>query len=116
MKVVNFIDKLAGFADLWSPKIIATYNENDIMLVKVKGEFVWHSHADTDDLFPVLKGEIDIEMRDQTVTLCAGELFVVPAGIEHRPVARKEAHLVLIEPSGTPNTGNRETAAYKKVL
>ncbi|HHB83373.1 MAG TPA: cupin domain-containing protein [Devosia sp.] len=83
------------------------------MVVKVLGEFVWHSHADSDDFFLVLKGEIDIELRDRTITLGVGEMFVVPAGVAHRPVAREEAHLMLIEPKGTPNTGNRETAATK---
>jgi len=84
--------------------------------VKVLGEFTWHSHPDTDDFFLVLDGEIDIELRDRTVTLKAGEMFVVPQGVEHRPVARQEAHLLVIEPSGTPNTGDPETAALKERL
>ncbi len=86
------------------------------MVVKVQGEFVWHSHAETDDLFLVLAGEIDIELRDQTITLGVGGMFVVPAGVEHRPVAKQEAHLLLIEPSGTPNTGNVQTAASKVII
>ena len=113
MSKVNLAEKLSNFGEHWSPKIVGNYNGNDIMVVKVQGEFVWHSHAETDDLFLVLKGEIDIELRHHTVTLREGEMFVVPAGVEHRPVAKQEAHLMLIEPSGTPNTGNPDTAAYK---
>ena len=86
------------------------------MVVKVLGEFVWHSHPDTDDFFLVLSGELQIELRDRTVTLGAGELFVVPAGAEHRPVARSETHLLLIEPRGTPNTGDPATAAPKVAI
>lgn len=113
MDKINLDDKLAGFTEHWSPRIVAGYNDNDVMVVKVEGEFTWHSHPDTDDFFLVLKGEIDVEMRDRTVTLGAGEMFVVPAGVEHRPVARTEAHLLLIEPRGTPNTGDPDTAATK---
>lgn len=93
---------------------MAGYNDNDVMVVKVQGEFNWHSHPDTDDFFLVLKGEIDIEMRDQTVTLGPGEMYVVPKGVEHRPVAREEAHVLLIEPRGTPNTGDYNTAVEKE--
>ena len=111
---VNLPDKLDSFSEHWSPRIVAQYNGNDIMVVKLEGEFVWHSHAETDDLFLVLDGELDIELRDRTVTLGPGELFVVPAGIEHRPVARRgEVKLLLIEPEGTPNTGDEATATAK---
>jgi mannose-6-phosphate isomerase-like protein (cupin superfamily) len=110
---VNLSQKLARFDDHWSPRIVASYNGNDVMVVKVKGEFNWHAHDDTDDLFLVLHGEIDIEMREGTVTLQAGEMFVVPRGVQHRPVARDEAHLLLIEPKGTPNTGDPTTAVMK---
>ncbi|MFK7939379.1 MAG: cupin domain-containing protein [Roseovarius sp.] len=113
MDKINLADKLSGFDQLWSPRIVAGYNDNDVMVVKVEGAFNWHSHADTDDFFLVLQGEIDIEMRDRTVTLQPGEMFVVPAGVEHRPVAHKQAHLLLIEPRGTPNTGDPATAATK---
>ena len=116
MKKVNLAQKLAGFTEHWSPKIVASFNVHDIMVVKVQGEFVWHSHADTDDVFLVLKGEIDIEMRDGTVTLGEGELFVVPVGVEHRPVARAEAHVLLIEPTGTPNSGDVATAVKKVAI
>ena len=111
---VNIPDKLASFSDHWAPKVIADYNGNDVCLVRVEGEFVWHSHEDTDDLFLVLDGELDIELRDRTVTLGPGELFVVPRGIEHRPCARRgEVKLLLIEPNGTPNTGDEATATAK---
>ncbi len=116
MTKVNLAEKLSAFSAHWSPHIVAAYNGNDVMVVKVEGEFTWHSHPDTDDFFLVLEGEIDIEMRDRTVTLGKGELFVVPKGVEHRPVARQEAHLLLIEPRGTPNTGDPETAAVKVAL
>jgi mannose-6-phosphate isomerase-like protein (cupin superfamily) len=113
MTPVNLAEKLAGFTERWSPRVVASYNGNDVMVVKVEGEFVWHAHPDTDDLFLVLAGEIDVQLRDRVVTLGPGELFVVPAGVEHRPVARAEAHLMLIEPAGTPNTGDPATAAPK---
>ena len=86
------------------------------MVVKARGEFVWHKHDETDDFFLVLKGHLVIEMRDGNVSLGPGELFVVPKGVEHRPVAREEVHLLLIEPSGTPNTGNAATAAARRVI
>ena len=113
---INLAEKLAGFSDHWSPRTIAQLNDYDVMVVKVQGEFVWHKHDETDDFFLVLKGELDIELRDRTVTLKPGELFVVPKGVEHRPVAREEVHLLLIEPSGTPNTGDAATAAPRKVI
>ncbi len=113
MQSINLAKKLATFSDHWSPKIVASYNGNDIMVVKVKGEFIWHSHDDTDDFFLVLDGRIKIEMQDGDVVLNAGDLFVVPRGVEHRPVAEDEAHLLLIEPGGTPNTGDAATAADK---
>ncbi|WP_353618428.1 MULTISPECIES: cupin domain-containing protein [Paracoccaceae] len=116
LQKVNLADKLAKVTEHWAPRIVAGYNGNDIMVVKVEGPFVWHSHPETDDLFLVLKGEIDIEMPGQTVTLGEGELFVVPRGVDHRPVARSEAHLLVIEPAGTPNTGNPETAVRKERL
>ena len=108
--------KLATFDEHWQPRTVATFNGHDIMVVKVKGEFVWHSHADSDDLFLVLHGRIRIELRDGAVELGPGELFVVPRGVEHRPVAIEEAHLMLIEPTGTPNTGDAATAAQRRVI
>ncbi len=113
---INLEAKLGQFDQTWSPRTVSTFNGHDIMVAKFLGEFVWHSHADTDDLFLVLKGEVDIRLRDRTVTLKAGELFVVPKGVEHRPFAKEEAHVLLIEPSGTPNTGDTATAAGRKLL
>jgi mannose-6-phosphate isomerase-like protein (cupin superfamily) len=116
METINLADKLSTFSEYWQPRVVGQFNGNDLMVVKVKGEFIWHKHDDTDDFFLVLKGRIDIQMRDQTVTLGPGEVFVVPKGIEHRPVAVEEAHLLLIEPSGTPNTGDARTAAVRRVI
>ena len=103
---INLADKLALFDDLWSPRIVASFNGHEIMVVKVKGEFVWHAHPDTDDLFLVLSGRLTIDLRDGPLTLGPGELFVVPRGVDHRPRAEEETELLLIEPAGTPNTGD----------
>jgi mannose-6-phosphate isomerase-like protein (cupin superfamily) len=104
---VNLSEKLELFDDRWQPRIVGTYNENKLVLVKVEGEFVWHSHDDTDDFFMVLKGHLVIEMRGRDdVELGPGELFVVPKGVEHRPRADEETHVLLIEPLGTANTGD----------
>src|SRR5690606_507752 len=113
MKVVNLAQKLSTFSEYFSPKIVADYNGNDVYLAKIKGEFVWHSHPDTDDLFLVLEGRLTIRMRDGDVVLGPGELYVVPKGVEHCPVAEEEAHVLLIEPAGTPNAGDVATAATK---
>ncbi|ABL72641.1 Cupin 2, conserved barrel domain protein (plasmid) [Paracoccus denitrificans PD1222] len=113
---INLAEKLASFDQKWSPRTVATFNGHDVMVVKVEGEFRWHSHPDTDDFFLVLQGEIEIRLRDRVVTLRAGEIFVVPKGVEHCPVARKEAHLLLIEPTGTSNTGDAATAAERNPI
>ena len=110
---VNLGEKHGTFSEYWSPRIVSQFNGHDVMVVKVKGEFVWHSHDDTDDFFLVLDGVITIETEDGNVTLNPGELYVVPKGVQHRPVAQDEAHILLIEPKGTPNTGDEETAAEK---
>ena len=112
---INLAAKLATFSDHYQPRTIAQLNDHDVMVVKLKGPFTWHKHDETDDFFLVLKGSLDIELRDHTVTLDAGELFVVPKGVEHRPVAREEVHLLLIEPTGTPNTGDPQTAAPRRL-
>jgi len=112
-EAVNMTQKLALFADLWSPRIVSSFNGHDVMVVKVKGEFVWHAHADTDDFFLVLSGRLTIDLSDGPVTLGPGELYVVPRGLEHRPRAVEETELLLIEPAGTPNTGDPATAATK---
>jgi mannose-6-phosphate isomerase-like protein (cupin superfamily) len=103
---VNLAQKLGLFDDHWQPKIVARINDNDVRIVKVKGEFVWHKHDDTDDFFLVLQGHLTIQLRDRNVELDEGELFVVPAGVEHCPRADEEASLLLIEPAGTINTGD----------
>jgi mannose-6-phosphate isomerase-like protein (cupin superfamily) len=113
---INLAGKLSKFSETWSPKIIGQYNGNDLMVVKVKGEFVWHSHPDTDDFFMVVKGNLTIKLRDSEVKLSPGEIFVVPKGVEHCPVAEEECHLLLIEPAGTPNTGDDKTAVTKHVI
>jgi mannose-6-phosphate isomerase-like protein (cupin superfamily) len=110
---INVARKLSLFSDHWSPKIIADFNGHDVMVVKVEGEFVWHSHPDTDDFFLVLKGDLTIELQDSEVKLGSGDLYIVPKGVEHRPVAHGEVHLLLIELRGTPNTGDEATAARK---
>ncbi len=111
MKSINLTDKLAQFSDHWAPRTVADFNGHDVMVVKVKGEFNWHSHDDTDDFFMVLSGRLTIQLRDGDVVLHPGELYVVPKGVEHCPYAEEETHLLLIEPTGTPNTGDLETAA-----
>ena len=113
MSAVNLAEKLDSFSEHWSPRVVADFNGHDVMVVKVKGEFNWHSHPDTDDFFLVLKGHITIRLRDQDVSVGPGELFVVPKGVEHCPVAEEEAEVLLIEPAGTPNTGDPATAVDK---
>ena len=116
MDAVNLESKLAMFSEHWQPRVVAQLNDQDVMVVKAKGEFVWHKHDDTDDFFLVLRGRLTIQLRDRDVVVGPGELFVVPRGVEHRPVAAEEVHLLLIEPTGTPNTGNRATAAPRRVV
>lgn len=116
MQSINLSEKLATFSEHWQPRTVSSFNGHDIMVVKVKGEFVWHEHANTDDFFLVLKGRLTIRMNEGDVTLGPGELFVVPKGVQHCPVAEEETHLLLIEPAGTPNTGNPDTAAPRTVI
>jgi mannose-6-phosphate isomerase-like protein (cupin superfamily) len=113
---INLARKLATFTEHWQPRTVATFNGHDLMVVKVKGEFTWHSHSDTDDFFLVLEGRLTLRLRDGDVTLGPGELFVVPKGVEHCPVADEEVHLLLIERTGTPNTGDARTAAARRVI
>ena len=116
MDAINLAAKLSTFTDTFQPRTIGQFNGHDLMVVKVKGEFNWHSHPDTDDFFLVLKGRLKIELRERTVELGPGELFVVPKGVEHRPVAEEEVHMLLIEPAGTPNTGDPKTAAERRTI
>jgi mannose-6-phosphate isomerase-like protein (cupin superfamily) len=103
---INLRDKLARFDTHWDPKIVAELNGQHVKLVKLLGEFVWHRHEEEDELFLVLHGELRIELRDGEVTLREGECAIIPRGVEHRPVATEEVHVLLLEPAGTLNTGN----------
>ena len=103
---VSLTEKFAAFDGLWSPKIVAALNDYHVKLAKIEGESVWHSHADTDELFFVVEGRMEIDLPDSTVHLEKGDLYVVPRGVEHRPRAAEECHLLLIEPAGTVNTGD----------
>jgi len=116
MNGVNLAEKLASFSEYYRPRTVGQFNGHDLMVAKLKGPFVWHRHEDTDDFFLVLKGRLRIELRDGSVELGPGEIYVVPKGVEHRPVADEEAHILLIEPTGTPNTGDAATAAPRIVI
>jgi len=106
MKKVNLAQSFNLFNDLWSPKIAGEINDFQVKLVKVKGEFIWHQHEKEDELFLVVRGKLLIKLRDQDVWLDEGEFFIVPRGVEHMPVAAEEAHVLLLEPKSTLNTGN----------
>jgi mannose-6-phosphate isomerase-like protein (cupin superfamily) len=105
---INLKEKLELFEDKWSPKVIAEMNDYQIKLAKLQGDFVWHKHDDTDEVFLVIKGSLVIELRDRSVSLSEGEMYVVPKGVEHKPIAADECHVMLLEPRGVVNTG--ETA------
>jgi mannose-6-phosphate isomerase-like protein (cupin superfamily) len=106
MEKVNLAQKLALFSDYWHPRIVGELNDSHVKLVKVQGEFVWHHHDHEDELFLVLHGRLHMQFRDRDVWLEAGEFIIVPRGVEHRPVAPEECHLLLLEPKSTLNTGN----------
>lgn len=103
--VINFANKLAQFSDLWSPKIVSQMNDYHFKLVKIKGDFIWHDHPETDEVFIVIQGRVTIHLRDGNVELNEGEMYVVSKGVEHKPYADEECHILLIEPVGTINTG-----------
>lgn len=103
---INLKNKFSHFSDHWSPKIIAQMNDYQFKLVKIKGDFVWRSHAETDEVFIVYDGKMSIEFRKGKVDLIAGEMCVVPKGVEHKPFARDECNIMLVEPTGTVNTGD----------
>ncbi len=105
MEKVNLIEKFGLFNDHWSPKIVGELNGQEVKLAKVKGEFVWHNHANEDELFFIVKGTLKIEFEDRTVELNEGEMLVVPRGVEHKPIAEEEVWLLLFEPSNTKHTG-----------
>jgi mannose-6-phosphate isomerase-like protein (cupin superfamily) len=104
--VINLNQKFSLFTDRWAPKIISQMNDYHIKLARIKGEFIWHSHPETDEMFLVLKGSMRIYFQDSYIELKKGELCVVPKGIEHKPMANQECHIMIIEPQGTANTGD----------
>lgn len=106
MKSVNLTESFARFSDYWRPKIVGELNGQTVKLVKFRGEFVWHHHEHEDELFLVWKGQFQMEFRDRTVELRAGEFLIVPKGVEHRPIADEEVEVILFEPAETRNTGN----------
>lgn len=116
MRKVNLQAALATFSEYFQPRAVAQFNGHDVLVAKANGEFVWHKHEDTDDFFLVLSGQLTIELRDGSVELGPGEIYVVPKGVEHRPVAHGEVHVLVIEPCGTPNTGDVQTAAPRREL
>jgi len=117
---IDLAGKLRQFNEHWAPRTVATFNGHDVMVAKLKGDFAWHVHPGTDDLFLVIAGSIDIDLRDDAgerhVTLGPGQLFVVPRGVQHRPRASSEAHVLLMEVTGTPNSGDPRTAAPRRVI
>ncbi|MFG0317757.1 MAG: cupin domain-containing protein [Planctomycetota bacterium JB042] len=104
--VVDLAEKLRSFDATWSPRIVAALNGQEVKVAKLEGEFVWHAHADEDELFLVVKGSLELHLRDRVVRLEEGQLFVVPRGVEHKPVAPDECHVLLFEPAGVRNTGD----------
>ena len=111
---INFQEKLSKFSEQWSPRNIAQMNEYHFKIAKIEGEFIWHAHPETDEVFIVLKGQLELQLREGEVLLSEGEMFVGPKGVEHKPFAKEECHILLVEPAGTVNTGdvvNERTAA-----
>ncbi len=109
MDTINLKEKLGKFSDHWSPKVIAELNDYQFKLVKIQGEFVWHNHPDTDEVFFVIEGSMKIEFEDETVELNEGEMLVVPKGVEHKPYAESECKVMLVEPRGVVNTGKADS-------
>ena len=109
MDTINLKDKLGKFSDHWSPKVIAELNDYQFKLVKIQGEFVWHNHPDTDEVFIVIEGSMKIEFENETVQLNEGEMLVVPKGVEHKPYADSECKVMLVEPRGVVNTGDADS-------
>jgi mannose-6-phosphate isomerase-like protein (cupin superfamily) len=113
-QAINLNKKLSKFNEHWSPKVIAEMNDYQFKLVKILGDFVWHDHKDTDEVFIVLEGEMVIAFRDREVKLSEGEMYVVPKGVEHKPYAEKECHIMLVEPKGVVNTGETSSELTAK--
>ena len=103
---INLNEKFSIFQEQWKPKVIAELNNYQFKIAKIKGDFIWHSHSDTDEAFIVISGKLRIDFRDGAVTIDQGEMFIVPKGVEHKPYAEKEVQLMLIEPGGVKNTGD----------
>ena len=116
MEKVNLAEKLSTFSDYFNPHIAGELNGQQVKLVKFKGEFVWHHHDNEDELFYVVKGSFDMQMRDKTITVNAGEFLIMPRGVEHRPVATEEVEIMLFEPATIVNTGNIENEMTRKEL
>lgn len=116
MQTINLAEKLSLFSDHWTPRIVGELNGQQVKLAKLQGEFVWHDHANEDELFLVLKGRLRMEFRDRTVELGEGEMLIVPRGVEHRPSADEEVHVLLFEPASTRHTGNVEHALTRHRL
>lgn len=116
MEKINLAEKLSSFNDYFNPRIAGELNGQQVKLVKFKGEFVWHHHEQEDELFYVVKGSFDMQMRDRTITVNAGEFLIMPHGVEHRPVAKEEVEILLFEPATTLNTGNVENELTKRKL
>jgi mannose-6-phosphate isomerase-like protein (cupin superfamily) len=116
MHKINIAEKLALFSDHWNPRIVGELNGQHVKLVKFQGEFVWHKHDDEDELFYVLDGQFNMEFRDKTVELKAGEFLIVPRGVEHRPVAAQEVAVMLFEPNTTLNTGDTKGELTRETL
>lgn len=114
---IDLAAKLATFSEAWQPRTVALFNGHDVMVAKLRGEYHWHVHEDSDDFFLVLDGQLEIDIEGApTVSLAPGQLYIVPKGVRHRPRAKDEAHIVLIEPTGTPNSGDPLTAAPRRVI
>ena len=113
---VNLTEKLASFSDHWNPRIVGRCNGNEVRIAKVDGEFTWHSHADSDELFLVLTGDFAIEFRDGLVPVAPGELIVVPKGVEHRPIAKGECRILMLDAEGEPNTGANPSEYTRQTL
>jgi len=109
MEKINLKEKLSKFSDYWAPRIVAEMNDYQFKLVKIQGEFVWHDHTDTDEVFIVIEGKMEIEFKNETVELNEGEMYVVPKGVQHKPRSDSECKIMLVEPRGVVNTGNIES-------
>lgn len=116
MNAINLKQKLSSFQETWTPKIIGELNGQQVKLAKLKGEFVWHAHENEDELFYVVKGSLIIELRDTIITLNEGEMYIVPRGVEHKPIAHEEVHIMLFEPAVIKHTGDVEHELTKEQL